>query len=202
MRRVLFWGIKTVSILTVAMVILGISIVHTSGAADFLALRGEKSAVLPGSPTPTPSLILETEYYLPYPGILPDHFLYPVKMSRDWVKQMSTRDKLAKADLYLLYADKRMNATKVLIEGNKIKLGVSTAGKAEKYLEKALVQGQKANAQREFWGKLKTAAQKHEELLMALGEKVAPELKPEWEKALGNARMVKDRAGQSLVESD
>lgn len=77
-------------------------------------------------------------YYLPYPGVLPDSPLYKLKVARDWVRLWLTFDEVQKAQRELLYADKRINAAKALIEGGKPELGVSTATKAEKYLEKAV----------------------------------------------------------------
>lgn len=77
-------------------------------------------------------------YYLPYPGVLPDNPLYRVKVARDWVQLWLTFNPLQKAQRELLYADKRVNAAKALIEGGKPELGVSTATKAEKYLEQAV----------------------------------------------------------------
>ena len=80
----------------------------------------------------------QVEYYLPYPGVLPDSPLYRLKVARDWVQLWLTFDEGKKAQRELLYADKRVNAAKALIEGGKPGLGVSTATKAEKYLEKAV----------------------------------------------------------------
>lgn len=78
------------------------------------------------------------EYYLPYPGILPDNPLYKAKMVRDWVRLRLTFDQVEKAGRELLYADKRINAAIVLVEGGKANLGVATATKAEKYLARAV----------------------------------------------------------------
>ncbi len=74
----------------------------------------------------------KVDYFLAYPGMLPDHPLYFLKMARDRVWLWLTPDPLKKAELLLLFADKRLGAGKALIEGNKIKLGVTTVTKAEK----------------------------------------------------------------------
>ncbi|MDO8488278.1 MAG: DUF5667 domain-containing protein [bacterium] len=78
------------------------------------------------------------EYYLPYPGVLPDNPLYKIKVLRDWTKYWLAFNSVKKAELDLQFADKRINAAKVLIEGGKVSLGVTTATKAEKYLEKSV----------------------------------------------------------------
>lgn len=117
----------------------------------------------------------EITYYLPYPGILPDHFLYPVKMIRDRVWLVLTSGSLQKAEVMLLFADKRLGAARVLIEGGKTDLGITTLTKAEKYLEQGagkLTEAKKAG--RELGptkGKFSQAVLKHEEVILTLQEK-------------------------------
>lgn len=130
----------------------------------------------------TPNLPSEkVDYYLPYPGILPDHFLYPLKMIRDRILVFLTTDPLKKSQLFLLYADKRLAAGKSLLEKGKVDLGITTITKAEKYLEKALIQEEAArkagkNTQ-EFLEKLYLASQKHQEVITQLSEKTQSEEK-------------------------
>jgi len=135
--------------------------------------------------TPTPSKV---DYYLPYPGILPDHFLYPLKMVRDRVWLFLTTDPVRKAELLLLFADKRLGAGKTLIEGGKQELGLSTLTKAEKYLERAVLQAEKAGQAGKdvsaFSEKLTKATLKHEEVLIDLLEKVSDEGVPVIQEAL------------------
>jgi len=135
--------------------------------------------------TPTPSKV---DYYLAYPGILPDHFLYPLKMVRDRVWLFLTTDPVRKAELLLLFADKRIGAAKALIEGGKQELGLSTITKAEKYLERAVLQGEKAGEAGKdvssFSEKLTKATLKHEEVLTGLLEKVSDEAIPVIQEAL------------------
>lgn len=133
------------------------------------------------SPFPeiTPTIVPTNEYYLAYPGILPDHFLYKFKMVRDRVWLWLTTNSLKRAELLLLFADKRVGAGKVLVEGNKVPLGISTLMKGEKYLERAVLQAEKAKQKGiEISGlaeKLNNAALKHEEILLDLKERVTPE---------------------------
>lgn len=72
-------------------------------------------------------------YELPYPGILPDHPLYPLKVTRDRVLEFFTRDNLKKANLYLLFSDKRLKMAEYLSKKGKNDLAVTTASKGEKY---------------------------------------------------------------------
>src|SRR3989344_6985739 len=50
------------------------------------------------------------EYTLPYPGILPDNLLYPIKVFRDRIVSFLISDPLKKAEFNLLQADKRLQA--------------------------------------------------------------------------------------------
>jgi len=72
-------------------------------------------------------------YTLPYPGILPDHPLYFIKVIRDKLMDLVTRDYIKKANLYLLFSDKRVNMALYLAKKGKNKLAINTFSKAEKY---------------------------------------------------------------------
>jgi hypothetical protein len=128
------------------------------------------------------------EYQLSYPGILPDHFLYPLKMVRDQIWLFLTTDSLKKAELLLRFADKRLWASEMLLDKAKEDLAVTTATKAEKYLERAVVQGEeakKAGKETEaFFEKLSQASLKHEEMLLGIKDRVSDEAKGMVEKAL------------------
>src|SRR3989344_5639251 len=112
-------------------------------------------------------LAQSVDYYLPYPGILPDHPLYWLKMVRDRVGLVLTTAETAKAEKLLLYADKRLGAAWALIDGNKVPLGVSTLTKGGKYLEQA-VQLRDHFADK---NKLDKAVKKHLEVLAILKAK-------------------------------
>jgi len=117
------------------------------------------------------------DYALTWPGILPDHFLYPVKMIRDRIWLSLTSDPLRKSELLLRLADKRIFSAKMLIEKEKADLGVETATKAEKYLERAIEQEKLAREKGKdtvsLLQKLSLATQKHEEVLLEIREKVS-----------------------------
>ncbi len=144
----------------------------------------------------------EVDYFLAYPGILPDHFLYSLKMIRDRLRIWLTIDPLKKAELFLLYADKRLGAGKVLIEGNKVDLGVSTLTKGEKYLEQANTQikmaKDKGKNTEEILGKINQASLKHEEILLGLKVKVGQDFQSIVEQALSYTKQVQENVQQSL----
>ena len=75
-------------------------------------------------------------YNLPYPGLLPDHHLYVLKAIRDKMMDLATRDNIKKADLYLLFSDKRAAMAVPLAKKGKDKLAISTISKGEKYFLK------------------------------------------------------------------
>lgn len=134
----------------------------------------------------------KVDYYLPYPGILPDHPLYWLKMIRDRIMLWLTQEPQQRFQRILLYADKRIGAAQVLIEGGKVDLGVSTATKAEKYLEQSIQQYRKlkqvGKAAPETEDQLKRALLKHEEVLKAVLEKVPDAAKPALGQALESSR--------------
>lgn len=78
------------------------------------------------------------DYVLAYQGkIGPDSSLWYLKVFRDKVWYAVSVKQLKKAELNLLFADKRLNSSVLLFNNNKPDLGLSTLTKAEKYLEKA-----------------------------------------------------------------
>ncbi|OGG03920.1 hypothetical protein A2W14_05625 [Candidatus Gottesmanbacteria bacterium RBG_16_37_8] len=80
---------------------------------------GQASAVQPATPTPV-------DYRLPYPGILPDHPLYPVKRFRDFLLLTFNRHPLKKIDLFLLLSDKKIGMSELLLSKRKVNLAVDT----------------------------------------------------------------------------
>jgi len=83
---------------------------------------------------------IEIDYALPYPGrIGPDNPLWSIKALRDKVWLVLTTNPTRKAELNLLFADKRIVMSKTLFEKDKSEIAFSTLTKAEKYLEEACV---------------------------------------------------------------
>ena len=115
----------------------------------------------------------KVDYQLPYPGILPDNLLYPVKQFRDFFWIFFTRDNLKKADIYHLVADKKVNAVIMLADKGKWGQAVETYTAAEndfnaavKYYTLAKQQG--SSASQETVLKLKLSNQKHKEIAETL----------------------------------
>lgn len=146
----------------------------------------------------------KVEYYLPYPGILPDNPLYNLKVIRDKLRLALTFDERKKAEGELLYADKRINAAKALIEGGKTGLGVSTATKAEKYLEKSVdgtIKLQKMGRDiRSLQLTLVKATAKHLELIQELMPKTSGDDRLGLENSLKLARMLGEKIAQAIRE--
>lgn len=112
-------------------------------------------------------------YNLPYPGILPDHPLYFLKAIRDRLTDITTRDLIKKANVCLLYSDKRAAMSMMLLKKGKNKLAVATFSKGEKYflripelLENSKKQGVTPSS--DFIVTLKLSNEKHKELIEQL----------------------------------
>lgn len=112
-------------------------------------------------------------YNLPYPGILPDHPLYPIKALRDKMRDFLTRDNLKKAELYLLYSDKRAAMSLALAKKGKSQKAIDTFSKGEKYFLKipALLKAAKqqgGQAPSSFVETLNLSNAKHKEMIAEL----------------------------------
>jgi hypothetical protein len=146
-------------------------------------------AFVQSSPKPSPleasAAAQKVDYILVYPGILPDHPLYSLKMIRDRILEFLTRDTIKRAELFVLFADKRLGAARALIEGGKADLGATTIAKAEIYLERAIDQASLAKQEKKEMGdlfdKLEKSQKKHieviEELLIKAPDSAQPGLK-------------------------
>ncbi|MDP3998925.1 MAG: DUF5667 domain-containing protein [bacterium] len=126
---------------------------------------------------PTPSAIQsKVEYTLPYPGILPGHPLYSLKMIRDQISSWFITDPLKKAEFNLLQADKRLNSGLFLLDKGKTDLAESTFSKGENYLEQTIakVEGAKKAGKdiSAMMSKLSLATLKHQEVLTEVLQKI------------------------------
>lgn len=147
--------------------------------------------------TSTPAAKTKIEYVLPYPGILPDHSLYPLKMLRDRILGWFTADPFKKAEYNLLLADKRLNSGLFLWEKGKIDLAEETFSKGEKYLEQALDEverakktGKDTNA---LMSRLSLATLKHQEVLNEVLAKAPGPAKEGLKNSLQNAQKAIER---------
>lgn len=144
------------------------------------------------------------QYYLPYPGILPDSPLYNLKALRDKLSLWMTADHLARANKELLFADKRIGAAQALIQGGKSALGASTASKAEKYLEQSVNDAidvkKSGRDSKSLLGTLVKASAKHMEILDELKVHVSSEDVAILEKSRMTTLLQQEKAQQTLAE--
>ncbi len=133
------------------------------------------------TPSATVTVSEGEDYVLPYPGLLPDHPLYFLKMVRDRIQLWFTRQSVDQAKLLLHYGDKRIAASLALAEKGKIGLAASTAGKAEGYLERALTAAKLAETQGEdvadLYDQLFRATKKHDKVLLGVLSRTPDEAK-------------------------
>lgn len=146
------------------------------------------------SPTPAPSI----EYFLPYPGILPDHPLYPIKALRDKILSILISDSVKRVEFSLLIADKRLNMGIFLSEKGKEELAETTVSKGEKYLNTAVDQfsllKNKENGPDALLDKLKKSSIKHEEVIKSLKKKAAQAQQDGYESSLNIAKQSREKA--------
>jgi len=138
------------------------------------------------------------DYFLPYPGLLPDHPLYSLKMLRDKLGLWFVGGGAAKAEKLLFYSDKRVAAALILMQENKPEAALVTMSKAEIYFDLALNEfggadkrGENVNELRE---RMVKANLKHREVLEGikvwLGGQEPAALRDAWElNQLGGERL-------------
>ena len=118
-------------------------------------------------------------YNLPHQGrVLPDSPLWPLKALRDKLWLFVTTNSSRKAELKLLFADKRLMSARILFEKDKPELAFTTLSKGEKYLEEALIQENENRSKgmdtADFLERLANASLKHLELMEEIIQ-IAPE---------------------------
>ncbi|OGM19883.1 hypothetical protein A2686_01415 [Candidatus Woesebacteria bacterium RIFCSPHIGHO2_01_FULL_38_10] len=148
---------------------------------------------------------IQVDYILAYQGkVLPDSILWPLKALRDKVWLFLTTDELRRAELLLLFADKRLASSKVLFEKGKADIGLTTLTKSEKYLEKALNQ-EKENQKKgidtqNFLQRLAKASLKHYQVLQEILD-IAPEAaRPKIIETQNYAKKVYQEARNSIFD--
>lgn len=145
------------------------------GILAISVFRSASVSYLFTAPTPIPTVVLGAEvpdinYQIAYPGgILPDSPFWFFKALRDKVWLGFTTNPLKKAELALLFSDKRLEASKLLFEKGKPDIALSTLSKGEKYLEVALVNEGIAKSRGmdtgSFLVKLATSSLKHRQVI-------------------------------------
>jgi len=128
--------------------------------------------------------IVSIDYPLPYPGkILPNSALWPLKALRDRVWLTLTTNQSKRARLMILFADKRLEAARILFEQNDTEIAYTTLTKAEKYLDQAssiaYENNQKGQGDPDLCDTIANASLKHMEVIQNI-LKIAPEdMKPQ-----------------------
>jgi hypothetical protein len=179
-----------ISAFVLAFVILSVSVLRSAAVAPAYGFSATPIPV----PLSTATPMAEIVYPLPYPGkILPDNWLWYFKAARDKIQYTVTTDALKKADLALLYSDKRLGASLTLFENKKPDLAVSVLTKGEKYLEIAakdeMIARNKGIDTHDFLTRFATASLRHRQIIE---EKIIPltpeDLRPEVIKAVDHAK--------------
>lgn len=151
-------------------------------------------------PRPTPTPQQKVNYNLPYPGLLQDSPLYPLKGLRDRIVLFFISDSLRKAQYYLFLSDKRLSAGKVLSENGKGELGRETAQKGENYFDLALketLKAQKKGRETEpVLARLSLAQMKHAEVVRELLDKASGPDKKKWEELLRQSESNRVKLGE------
>lgn len=161
MFRKFLYGLSTFGL---AFAILLISLLKSA------TVRYAFGAVLPTPTASSNTKNLQINYDLPYSGkILPDNILWPIKASRDFLWYHLTNNPLKRAEIALLFSDKRLSMSQSLFENKKYNLGFSTLTKSEKYLEVAFQDEEKARKQgmntSDFLLKYSLASLKHRQVV-------------------------------------
>lgn len=117
------------------------------------------------------------QYDLAFPGILPAHPFYKVKVFRDKLRLVITSDPKKRIDLLLHFADKGILASAMLVDKNQWKKAVETAFKAEHNMTLLTPELYKLEEpiDQALLKKLQTASLKHQEVLLKLRERVPPD---------------------------
>jgi len=128
LRKAAFY-IITVAI---AFVILLISILRSASVKYSFSLPPQAAGGIPESQ-------IDINYDLASPGnVLPGDPLWSLKVTRDKLWLVISPSDTRKAELSLLFADKRLASAKILFERGEFEQGYMALMKGEKYLESAL----------------------------------------------------------------
>jgi hypothetical protein len=159
-----------------AFAILSVSILESSSVSYKFTSQVPGSSVLEKD-------VQEIDYQFPNPGeILPDNPLWVLKAARDRIWYIITPSPLKKAELALLFSDKRLVASQILFENKKPNIAISTLTKGEKYLQLAVTEEVLARSEgydtSAFLNKLALASLKHGEVIENLLPLVPEDGKP------------------------
>lgn len=125
-------------------------------------------------PTPTPTIV---QYDLAFPGILPDNFLYKLKVLRDKIQLIVTTDPKKRIELLLQLADKGVLASAMLVDKKEWTLAKETVLKAENNMTLLSPEIYRLDdpIDQKLLKKIQRASQKHQEVLAKLRERASGE---------------------------
>lgn len=131
------------------------------------------TAVFPAAPQEISVKSELVEYTLPYPGILPDHPLFVLKSIRDNLWVFLSRGNQKKAELYLLFSDKRAAMAVSLSKKGKWEASATSLSIAEKQFRKILAvvdnsKKQGSGPPGDFIQTLKLSNAKHRQIIESL----------------------------------
>ncbi len=112
--------------------------------------------------------VKHVKYDLPYPGILPDHPLYPLKKLRDKLTEFLKFSPQDKASFILLLSDKKISMARELSNKGKLKLALKTSLEAERDFKKLIKLTEKSKEVKNnpsFTSKMKLSHDKHSEVI-------------------------------------
>jgi len=149
-----------------AFAVLSISILQSTTITYSFTAQTSESKVL-GKESPV------IDYQMPYEGkVLPDNPLWIFKAARDRLWYLITSSPLRKAELALLFSDKRLVSAETLFIKQKPDLAITTLAKGEKYLEVAVAEEAIARSQNydtsKFLERLAVASLKHRQIVESL----------------------------------
>jgi len=190
-------GSMAVVMFAAGILVMSVATIFTPASVFTAAEEATVSAVV--------TFVSKPEYYLPYPGLLPDSPFYKLKAVRDRVKLWLTFSQEKKVGLELLYADKRINAAWNLAEGGKLSLAVTTATKAEKYLESAVnraeILSRGGQDVKSLLATFQKAIPKHGEILEVLAGKTNGSERNVLEETGKLNKLLGERVAQVLIEA-
>ncbi len=122
------------------------------------------------------------QYDLPYPGILPGHPLYVLKVLRDRLVGFLINDSLKKAEFSLLQSDKKLFASMMLFEEQSDdQLALDTLSKSINYMHTAVSEADRAQTMGKdtgpIAGQIKDSVKKHIEVMKNLMTSEQPQKK-------------------------
>lgn len=113
-------------------------------------------------------------YDLAFPGILPDHPLYKLKVLRDKIVEYFKGSAQDKVPFFLLQTDKGISATAILVDKRNFPLASQTLLKAEHNMTKLVdaLRQFPSSPSAQLLDTLKTASKKHLEVINVLALRV------------------------------